>query len=443
LSDPLVYARAVHFAATLLVGGTSFFLVFIAEPAFGAAKGDTAIAATVRRRLNLIARLSLAFAVISGAIWFDLTAAAMSGQPLAGIFSQGVWWTVLSRTTFGNAWLVRFALACLLAALFDPSLTERLAKSAWLKSALVIAATAFVGTLAWAGHAAGGLGAEALIHPFADVLHLVAAVAWLGALIPLALLLKSARDNDSALPMARVATLRFSTLGIASVATLLITGGLNTWYLAGSIAALTGTDYGRLLLIKIALFFVMVAIAAVNRQRLTPRLVQQADAASARQAVRRLKRNAALETAAGALILVIVAVLGTLPPGSHANHHPAGAIPADASFQHIHTTQGMADVMIEPGRVGAATRVTIHLLDEDFAPLAAKAVTLTLTPPEAAEKAGAKPVTRSALRDSDQAWQVDGIELPQPGNWIVTVSAVLGSGAPLVLEAPIVIDPKP
>jgi copper resistance protein D len=441
LSDPLVYARAVHFAATLLVAGTAFFLVFIAEPAFGATKNDAA--AAVRRRLNWIARLSLALAVISGAVWFDLTAAAMSGQPLADIFTQGIWWTVFSQTTFGNAWLIRFVLACLLAALFDPSLAERLFTSHWIKPALVLSAAAFVGTLAWAGHAAGGLGVEAVVHPTADVLHLVAAAAWLGALIPLALLLKAAGESDNALPIARAVTLRFSTLGMASVGTLLITGSVNTWYLAGSIAALTGTDYGRLLLIKIGLFFVMVAIAAVNRQRLTPRIVHHADASAAQQAVRQLKRNAMLETAAGTLILVIVAVLGTLPPGSHANHHPAGAIPADATFQHIHTTQGMADVMIEPGRAGAAAHVTIHLWDDDFALLPAKAVTLTLTPPEAAEKAGAKPVMRAALQDSDQAWQIDGIELPQPGNWTVTVNAVLGAGPSLVLEAPIVIDPKP
>jgi hypothetical protein len=98
----------------------------------------------------------------------------------------------------------------------------------------------------------------------------------------------------------------------------------------------------------------------------------------------------------------------------------------------------MADVMIEPGRVGTA-HATIHLWNEDFGALAAQAVTVTLTPPAA----GGKPVTRTAVQDADQAWQVDGIELSEPGNWTVTVNAVLGSGPPLVLEAPIVIDPNP
>ena len=436
MTDPLIYARAIHIAATLQVAGVAFFLVFIAEPAFRGANDDAAVAATVRRQLTWIARISLALALISGAAWFDLTAAAMSGQPVADVFSQGVWWTVLSDTTFGHDWLVRFVLACLLAALFDRSLSDRRIKSRVVKSALVFSAEAFAGSLAWSGHAAGGIGAEAIVHPAADVLHLVAAAAWLGGLIPLALLLKAAGHDGASPAIARTATLRFSTLGIVAVATILATGGVNTWYLAGSIPALTGTDYGQLLLIKIALFLVMVAIAAVNRLRLTPRLVQGTGMIAA-QTARRLRRNALLEATAGAIVLGIVGLLGTLPPGSHANYHPAGALPADATFQHIHTGQGMADVMIEPGRVGAA-HATIHLWDEDFGILAAQSLTFTLTPPGP----GGQSITRRAVQDADQAWQVDGIELSEPGNWTVTVNAVLGSGAPLILEAPIVIEPK-
>jgi len=438
LSDPVYYVRAVHFAATLLVAGVAIFVVFIVEPAFRGADNGAAIAATVRRRLNRIAQISLALAVISGAAWFDLTAAAMSGKPAADVFAQGVWWTVLSDTIFGKVWLARFVLACLLAALFDPALAERRVKSHWIKSALVISAAAFAGTLAWAGHAAGGLGAEAIVHPIADVLHLVAAAAWLGALIPLVVLLQAAGLEGTPLAIAPTATLRFSNLGIASVATILFTGIVNTWYLVGSIAALTGTDYGRLLLIKIALFLVMVAIAAVNRLRLTPRIVQDANATAARQALRQLRRNAAIEAAAGAAILAIVAVLGTLPPASHAGHHSAysSVVPADAAFVHIHSDQGMAEVTILPGRTGTAN-ATIRLWDDDFNVLPARELSLALTPPAA----GSKPMTRAAVQDADGAWHVDGIDLAQAGNWMVSVSTVLGSGKPLVLEAPIVIDP--
>src|SRR5262249_56858630 len=80
------------------------------------------------------------------------------------------------------------------------------------------------------------------------------------------------RREEISLALARDATLRFSTLGLISVGLLIATGIVNGWILAGSVPALIGTGYGRLLLAKVALFFAMVAVAAVNRLRLTPRL---------------------------------------------------------------------------------------------------------------------------------------------------------------------------
>lgn len=361
----------------------------------------------------------------------------MSGQPLGNLASQGVLWTVLTQTDFGNDWLLRFVLACVLGGLFVHFLSAKGATSLWLKAVTVILAAAFVGTLAFAGHAIGGQGVEGILHPAADVLHLIAAAAWAGALVPLALLLTMSGRDAAGLAVARTATLRFSTLGIASVATLLFTGIVNGRYLAGSIPALVGTDYGRLLLIKIALFLGMVGVAAVNRWRLTPKLVQNASITLAQDARRQLCRNAAVEASISAVIIVIVAVLGTLPPASHAHHYAAGAIPADATFQHIHGEDGMVNVMIEPGRVGSAN-ATIHLWNDDFEILRARDVTLALTAPTA----GSKPTMRAASQDFDGAWHVDGIELSEPGNWTVAVGAVLGSGSRLDLDAPIVIEAK-
>jgi putative copper resistance protein D len=433
VADPLVYARAIHFAAALLAAGVVFFHVFIATPALR--KGDNArVAAVLQPRLAAIAWVSLALTVISGAAWLLLTAQSMSEQPLAEVWSQGVLWTVLSRTEFGNDWLLRLAVAGLLAVTFVQVLRPHRNSSRTLEVAATVLAAALVGSLAWAGHAVGASGLEGMVHPAADALHLVAAAAWIGALPLLALLLAAAEHDDASVAMARTATLRFSTLGIVSVGTLVATGIVNTWYLVGSIPALTGTPYGQLLLVKLALFLGMVGIAAVNRFCFTPRLASNETATAA---LRQLRRNAVIESVGGAVIVCIVAMLGTMPPASHANHHAAyGAVPADAAFIHIHSGQGMADVTILPGRVGTA-RATIRLWNDNFYSLDVREMTLTLTPPAAANK----PTARMAAQDSDGAWQVKGIELPQPGNWTVTVDAVLGSKSHLVLDAPIVIEP--
>ncbi len=437
MADPLLYARAIHFAATMLVAGAVLFAVLIAAPAWRVAAGNGAAAIKVRAALAVIAWIGLALAAIAGAAWLVLTAAAMSDLPAGQVFSDGVLWTVLSQTTFGRDWLVRFALACALAATLPALLSPRDRASPWLEIAAAILAAAFAGTLAWSGHAAGGLGGEAIVHPAADVLHLVAAAAWVGALLPLIVLFAAAGVDDASLKMARTATTRFSILGIVSVGTLLATGIVNTYYLAGSLPALYGTDYGRLLLIKIALFLAMVAIAAVNRFRLTPRLVQQASIAASRDALRRLRRNAAIEALAGAIVIAIVAALGTMAPAIHAAHqHPTyEAVPADAAFVHIHLVAGMADVTIRPGRTGPA-RATIRLWDEDFGPLEARQVSMTLTAPGAT----GKPTTLPALQRRDGAWEVDGIVLAAPGNWTVSVDVVLDADKRLTLTAPIVIE---
>jgi putative copper resistance protein D len=438
VADLLIYVRLVHFAATLLTAGAVFFAAVVSNPAARIASGNKRVTADVRAWNRLLAWSALVLAVISGAGWLFLTAAAMSGDKLVDVLPSGALWTVLTKTTFGHAWLIRAVLAAALAAMLVPCFSTYSRNPVWLDVTAAFVAAAFAGGLAWGGHAAGGLGAEAIIHPPADVLHLVAAAAWVGALAPLAILLAITGHAPDELDLARTATVRFSALGMAAVATLLATGLINSWYLVGSTAALLGTYYGHLLLFKLALFLGMVMIAAFNWSRLTPALVQTNSVAAAQSARRRLYRSAMMEAAAGAIIIAIVAVLGTQPPANHADHHStSGPLPPDAAFQHIHSEEGMADVMIEPGRVGTA-HATIRLWNDDLETLPARSLTLTLTAPAA----GSKSVTLNAVQQPDAAWIVDGIQLPQAGNWNVEVDAILGTGKGLELEAPIVIDAK-
>jgi putative copper resistance protein D len=316
LDEPLIWVRAVHFGATMMVTGGVLFLAFIAEPAFRSGD-DTRVAALVRARLATLEWMALAVTVLSGAAWLVQQAEQMSELSLAAVLSQGVVWTVLSETDFGYAWMVRLALAGLLAAILPCLRPLRRGRSSRMRAAAVAVSAGLVGTLAWAGHAAAGSGVEGAIHLAADILHLVAAAAWFGSLIPLVLLLLAARrDNaDASLAIARAAVLRFSPLGIASVGTLVVTGLVNTWVLAGSVPALAGTDYGHLLVIKVALFLVMLSFGAVNRLWLTPRLMQAPSVPAAAQALRQIVRNSLIEAGLGTIIIVIVGLLGTLPPG--------------------------------------------------------------------------------------------------------------------------------
>jgi putative copper resistance protein D len=237
-------------------------------------------------------------------------AATIDDRPLGAAIMDGTAWLVLTQTRFGTDWQLRLILAVLLFAsvLLRPSRRHDLFAAA--------AGTIFVATLAWAGHGGATPGSAGYVQLAADCLHLIAAAAWFGALVPLALLIGAAGAADeTALALAQNAVLRFSTMGVVSVGTLLATGIVNSWFLTGTVPALVGTDYGRLLLAKVALFFFMVGVAGFNRLRLTPCLAQGGSVA--RNALRRLGRNSAIEAMVGAIILVIVGVLGTLPPGLH------------------------------------------------------------------------------------------------------------------------------
>jgi copper resistance protein D len=314
MGDPLVWVRFFHFAATVSLSGVVIFHAWVGAPALAAGGADAATVRLIAGRLARLAWASFALAALAGAAALMVQAASMGERSLADLWSDGLLATVLLDTDFGHVWLVRFAVIVLLAAALRPPYFGAPAP-AWRRGVALVLAVAFVAALAFAGHAAAGDGTEGVIHEAADVLHLVAATAWVGALVPLAIVLAVARDDggSSSLAIARIATLRFSTLGIASVGTVLATGIVNTYELTGSAAALFGTGYGRLLLVKIALFLAMLAIAAVNRTWLTPRLV--AGGAAAGPALQQLRTNALIEAMIGALILFIVALLGTLPPG--------------------------------------------------------------------------------------------------------------------------------
>jgi putative copper resistance protein D len=138
------------------------------------------------------------------------------------------------------AFWVDGGLIVLLAATLYSSYFTDAHRSPWRRYLAPTSAAALVGALAFAGHAAAGSGVESVVHQIADVLHLLAAASWVGALLPLAVLLGAAGNNhgESSVAIAREATLRFSALGIVSVGTVLTTGIVNSWELAGSVRAL-------------------------------------------------------------------------------------------------------------------------------------------------------------------------------------------------------------
>ena len=96
---------------------------------------------------------------------------------------------------------------------------------------------------------------------------------------------------------------------MALVALLIVAGGLMVIELFDSIAEAFATSYGKVFLIKLFLVGLILAIAAINRLRLTPRLVSNSGVVSFRQSLK-------VEIFVALLILSITTYFSTIvgPP---------------------------------------------------------------------------------------------------------------------------------
>ncbi|MGW2269487.1 copper resistance CopC/CopD family protein [Streptomyces yangpuensis] len=107
----------------------------------------------------------------------------------------------------------------------------------------------------------------------ADILHLLAVATWLGGLSALLVALHKVPGIE------RSAVRRFSRVAFVSVVVLAVTGVYQAWRQTGSWSALTGTEYGRLLLLKVALVAVLLGVAYMSR-KWTARLAETPAAAA-------------------------------------------------------------------------------------------------------------------------------------------------------------------
>ncbi|HEU5321326.1 MAG TPA: CopD family protein, partial [Methylomirabilota bacterium] len=268
------------------------------------------------RVLGQVRGLAL-LALVTGALSVAYQAATLTGR-LEAAFDARTLGQVLLDTQAGHVWLLRSALLLLVVGFlaFRADTGER---ADWLaaRGQVVGLAAVALALVTAGGHAAavrpGGLAAMTI-----DATHLVATGLWVGALLPLALLLRAASrpDGADARPHAVLAVRRFSRLALLAVLVLAATGAGNAVIHVASVAGLVGTPYGQLLLAKVALLIPILLVATVNRRRLLPELPGEA-ATVGRPAMRRLAAFMAAEAALALVVLGLAAGLALTPPARH------------------------------------------------------------------------------------------------------------------------------
>ena len=290
----LAAARFLHFACLTLLFGVVAFPLYAARDRTPAAW---------RLRIGDAALPAIAGALVSGVLWFLMTAAEPSGD-LNAVAEPSALLAALAQV--GPFWGVRLALLLATVAVMarPPSIGRGVAAPAL--------AGALLASLALIGHAQGRDGAAHLIHMAADALHLLAAGAWIGGLVMLAFVLARASLQDD-VDLGRVLS-RFSIMAYVAVAALIFTGALDSLFEISGPMELLVTGYGRLLSVKLLLFVVMLALAGAARLRTVPAIVSGEGERPAR--LRRLRGQVLAQQALAVVILLIVAGLGVLDPGA-------------------------------------------------------------------------------------------------------------------------------
>lgn len=384
-------ARGLHYLALLVTLGATAFVALVAPR--GADTGPA-----LRRVLLPVAFVGLVCSTAA----VGLQGALAAGAPLDRSFA---WDTieVSIDNRAGLAWVGRAFLWGAILVLVASA--GRWPRALWPRAlwAAAAAALAIVVSLPLAGHARTQDPSAVLIP--ADVVHVLAASAWLGGLA-LLLVVYWPRRAGPCDPAAWAATRRFSRLALPAMAALVAGGALQAVFYLSSPGDLVSEDYGLVLLAKILLLAAVLGIAYVNRRRVAR---DRPDGSTGG-----LRRAMRAEVALALAVLAAAAILvRTAPPESAEAGPPTpvldlGPMRLEMSIEPGSTGTNAAHLYFFDRRTGAQ----VDGIDE---------LRLELTPPDG-------PAQRvNVPRKSFAHYQLDRLPLDDAGEWGLRIFVRLGA----------------
>ncbi|TAM03276.1 MAG: copper resistance protein CopD [Paraburkholderia sp.] len=239
--------------------------------------------------------------VIALAMWLLYESASMSGEPLPAAF--GVVSTVLTQTHVGQAWGVAAGGALVLAvtAFLRPGGVRD--GVLWIALVVIALGRAALGHAADSGFASAALGMHAL--------HVLSSSAWGGIVLAGGFAVLPALGASTARGILIRTSTQVSNVAMFSVGFMFATGVFNAVRgSGGSLAALTGSSWGHVLLFKAGLVALALVMGGYNRIVAMAQLRRAASTAAARRFVNVLHLEAIVMIG----VLVLAAVLARSVP---------------------------------------------------------------------------------------------------------------------------------
>ena len=402
---PVVINRIALYIAGLLAIGSVLYGVWMAPT--GAAKSTLKHQGTVA---SVVAAVALLLTVpLGGAEMID-------GGPTAPLAADA--WKTAFGSTLGPSLLIGLPGAILLIVGFRRHDDVRSAML-WIGAALL------AGSYLVTGHAATA--APVWLMATMVAVHLICGGFWFAGLRPLRRAVASSDIKEGG-----EAATRFSGIAVWTVAALFLSGAVMTWVQVQTPSAMFDNPYGVRLAIKIGLFLLVLAIAAYNKLRLTPRLAQSDASASPG-----LRRTIGIEY----VLIVAIAVMAALltlptPPRALAAGSGAGSDTAASQAQSLTLTKGdyTAEVEVTPAKPGP-NMVMVEVKDA-----AGNAIELIDFSVEfGLPAASITGVTESGEVLSPGRYHLNFDQLVIPGEWSIQVNAFVSDFDKVIFRGTVVI----
>ncbi|HEX2782935.1 MAG TPA: copper resistance protein CopC, partial [Ilumatobacteraceae bacterium] len=366
------------------------------------------------QRQRLVITGAAIVGAVAGLLALPMEVGYTAGRSL-GVITDRSAWRAVGKTTIGLAWVIRAAGILLTAEIL--LLTRSRCRQTWWQVIAIIGLVVVGTASAYGGH--GAAGRWHYMGVFLTILHVSAMAMWLGGLAMLVISFKSVE---------RTAVIRFSSIAIVAVSTIVVTGSVQALRQVGSLDALTGTSYGKLLIWKAVIVAAVLAVAAVARKSthgrlaLTGYVVEVPVGASVGASVGaaavvddgfdrvRLRRAVSIEALLAVGIVVLTSLLMAANPSLAASSAP---------FSSTLTSNGyLATVNVVPARVGT-NEIHLYLSSPSSSLDQPDNMTVTIQDPSR----GVNPIAIDVIKAGPGHYTTNTATFPYASTWRLVITA--------------------